>query len=343
MAGLGRQALIKLDLTAVTGALLAPEILLSGVAMVAFWATIVQPDRLLPEDNDPGHKDMVIYSPLILKEAADAEPARLLAAGKSDEALTKAGNLASAKPHDVKANLAAGNVFIKAGAKDEGFKLLKRSVALAPRSRFVRLNLADKLAEDKRYDDAITQYKLISTAYPHWARPHQALADIYSEMDQQESAAQEYEKALETEPNNGAMKKARGLALARGGNGRAGLDEFVRGETTEISSGPPPDVKRLIELWGSLDRATFELRKELTNRPDEPELKLALARALMYTGQVQEAKQLLIEARKRAPQNASIHRNLALVMQKMGDTNLALSEFMMSINLERNAKQGTTN
>src|SRR6185503_7512342 len=145
--------------------------------------------------------------------------------------------------------------------------------------------------EDKRYDEAVTQYKLISTAYPHWSKPHEALANIYVELDQQAAAADEYEKALENEPNNGSLKKARGLALARSGNGRAGLDEYIRGETTEISSGPPEDVQRLITLWGSLDRAVFQLRKELETRPDEPQLKLSLARALMYTGQVPEAKQ----------------------------------------------------
>jgi Flp pilus assembly protein TadD len=335
--------LIKIDMTEALGALLAPEIFLSLVAMVAFWATIVQPENLLPEDNDPGHKDMVIYSPLILKEAAEVPAAKLLADGKPDEAIRTAGEMASKKPHDVKANLSAGNVLIKAGATDDGFRLLKRSVALAPRSRFVRMNLADQLAENKRYDDAVTQYSLISTAYPHWAKPHIALAEIYAQREQHDTAAAEYEKALETEANNGDIKKARGLELARAGNGRAGLDEYVRGDTTQLSSGPPDDVKRLIELWGSLDRAVFEIRKELTARPDEPELKLSLARALMYTGQTQDAKQLLVEARKRAPQNPTIHRNLALVMQKMGDTNLALSEFMMSINLEKSAKENKTN
>src|SRR5207253_6147788 len=57
---------------------------------------------------------------------------------------------------------------------------------------------------------------------------------------------------------------------------------------------------------------------------DQPAIKLSLARVFMYTGQINDAKQLLMEARKKASSDPDVHRNLALVLQRLGESNQAL-------------------
>ncbi len=315
-----------------------PELFVAVAMIMLFWMTIIQPENIAPQE-EPGQKAHLANSPEILKEAMASEPAKLLEQGKPDLAIKKAHALAESKPHDVLANLAAGNVLFQAGSKDEGFRLLKRSVALAPRSRFVRINFADKLAEDKRYDEATVQYQSITSAYPHWARPHEALAKIMLATDHPIDAADQLDRALETEPNNADLRMERGLALARGGQAKKGLDEYVMGDNTALASGPPADVKQLIGYWGSLDRAVFELRKQIEERPVDAAAKVSLGRVMMYTGQISDAKQLFMDARKKAPSDPDIHRNLALILQRLGDSNQALSEWMLSTSLERNKER----
>jgi len=323
--------------------LLTPQMVCAVVAMTAFWMTIVQPDSILPgeeETGPPGSKNFRIHSADIIKQAETMAPSRLLEAGKPDLAIEEAHRLAEAKPHDVVANLAAGNVLCTVGDKDEGFLLLKRSVALAPRSRYVRMNLAEKLASAKRYDEAIAQYNLILQGYGHWSKPHLALANIYIAQERYADAASELQAALDSEPNNGEVRKLRGVCLARSGKIKRGLDEYVMGDAIQQNfAGLPADLKQLVTNWGSLERADFELGRELELNGDNPTLKLRRARIMMYTGRVSEAKPLLMEARKKGSTDAELHMSLAIVLQKLGDSNLAQAEFMQALSLQKKKEQ----
>jgi len=312
-----------------------PTILFAVMGLGMFWVTIIQPEKVaLQESTDK--EEVWLDSPAVL-EAADAqEPAVLLAQGKTQQAVEAASKLAEAKPHDVVASVVAGNVLWQSGDKDGGMRYLKRSVALAPRSRFVRLNLADKLAAEKKYPEAIVQYDLVLAQQPEWVKARRGLADVYLQTSEWNKAAAELAKILQAEPNNGEVRKLYGLCLGFAGKGRDGLKEYILGESTQLSfSGLPADLKRQTDAWGSLERATIELRRQLSLQPDDPMTKLTLARVLSATGQLPEAKTLLLEARKKSPTNPDIHRNLAVVMQKLGEPNLALAEFNLSISLQK--------
>lgn len=321
-----------------TKAILAPEIVFALIAGMIFSYTIVHPENILPEDLLPGAQDkqlLMIYSPDVVSVALQLEPGRLLASGKPDAAIKKAYELAARKPHDVVANICAGNVLLQVGQLDEGFRLLKRAAALAPRSRYVRLNLAEKLFEKERYEEAIAQYRLISAGYPHWAKPRLVMADIYIATGKPAEAAEELKAALETEPGNFEARKLYGLALARAGKGQRGLDEYFQGIRTEQDQqGMPADIKQLQTVWGTLDRAVFQLQKELDLRPEDAGVKLRLARIYLFTGQTADAKRLLLEARKRAPKDPEVHRTLALLYCKLGEQNQAVSAFMNAVKIE---------
>ena len=314
------------------------------LAAIGFWMTIIEPGNILPgEVAGLNPKEQILYTPEILNEAANMDPARIMNSGKADIAIKRAYDLASVRPHDVAANICAGNVLLQAGEEEEGFRKLKRAVALAPRSRYVRMNLADKLAEKGRYQEAIAQYQLICEGFPGWSKPRQALANIYLKIESPADAASELKQVLEIEPNNGRARMLRGIALARAGQGRKGLEEYFMGDAAQQNfEGLPDDLKQLIKVWGALDKAENGAYQELATRPEDAMVKLRLARILMYTGRPREAKLRLLESRKGAPSDPDVHRNLALVLQKLGETNLALSEFTLSANLERAQEQAKT-
>lgn len=328
------------SLSAVAHTLFSPAIIFAVVATIAFSLTVIKPEEILPgeQEGTAGTQAEVIYLPEVLNKAEAMEPNRLFKAGKVDEAFQKAYALADAKPHDVVAIMAAGNVLSQATGKElsnDGFRLLKRCVALAPRSRYVRINFAEKLASRQRYDEAIGQYEQIIKGFPYWPKPRYALADIYLKTNRPGLAAEQLQAALEMEPNNGSARKLRGIALARAGQFRQGFEEFVMGSALEkIHQGLPPDLKQVQTVHGSLLKAEAYFDQELRNRPDDVTSKVMLARIYLYTERYPEAKARLMEARKRAPSDPDIRRSLALVLEKLGEENLALNEFMLSVKLE---------
>jgi Flp pilus assembly protein TadD len=77
--------------------------------------------------------------------------------------------------------------------------------------------------------------------------------------------------------------------------------------------------------------------QDLRNRPDDITLKYMLGRIYLYEERYAEAKARLMEARKRAASDPDVRRSLSIVLKKLGEDNLALNEFMMSVKLEQAA------
>lgn len=317
-------------------ALVSPQLALALIGMVAFGATIRPPEEAGLSDGPLSEKQLLLATPDVLKKAAELEPAKLLAAGKPSEAMKKAYSMAEEKRYDVVAIICAGNTLVDCGDEEEGLKLLKRAVSLAPNSRYVRINYAEKLAQEKKTKDAMAQYQQIVKENPRWTKPRLALATMDFDQGKYKEAANELKYVIEADPNNYEAMKMRGLALARSGKARSGLEEYVRGIDTERQIvGLPDDMQRTVKAWGSLERTIFEIRKTLNMNPKDHQAKIQLARILIYTGQAGEAKTLLLQARKKAATNWQLRRTLAIAFKKEGEDNLALSEFMQSVNLER--------
>ncbi len=305
------------------------QVVFGAVMCLAFYMTIAQPEaKLSEENNNKSQKVANLDSPEILRQANIMEPSILLAEGKMDMAVTSAHALAKTKPYDVATMICVGNVLTKISDKEEGFRYLKRSVALAPHSRYTRLNLASRLIEDKQYSPAELQLRLIIQAYPDWSKPRIDLANVYLRTARISEAADELAAALKSDPNNFEVRRQRALALASIEQYREGLAEYVLADSMEQQvMGLPKDIRKLKDTWGSLDRALFQLLRERQERPEDPSVKIRLARLYLYMGQLRESRQLLIEARKSAPTNPDIQLNLAIVLQKLGDTTQAVTAF----------------
>jgi predicted Zn-dependent protease len=311
----------------------------AGLALVAmwfFWVSISQPDDVLTLDKtNVSGQTQIVDSPDVLKLANEMEPNKLAQAGKFKEASEAAETLLKSKPHNVLYNLCAGNVYLITGASNEGLKLLKRSVALAPYSRFVRLNYAQQLTLQKHYDEAIAQYKLLSRAYPRWSEPYLELANIYLVRNNYVEAAQELQNVLLINPSMSSVRKTRGLTLAKANKTKEGLDEYMMGVTIETQSGLPETLKEIVASCGTVDRAIYSLQQQADQREDDYVPRLRLAQLYSYLGQSRDAKTLLLHARRIAPTNPEIHRTLAVVLKKLGDEHQAVSEFMLSMALEK--------
>lgn len=283
--------------------------------------------------------------PQVADQAMAMEPGRLLQEGKKEEATAKATELIQNHKLDVKANICAGNVFVAVGLTDDGLKCLKNSVALSHRDRFVMENYAQRLADSGHTDEAIEQFEFLEKKHPEWQAPHLELATLYMNANRPADAAEQFKSVLDSNEKNFAARKLRAICLARANKLKEALNEYVLATTEESQTGVPQAIKTILGERGrqAIDRVTYELQQQVSNKPDEYVPKLRLAQLYQYTGSPENlsaAKDLLMDARRLQPNNAEIHRTLALVLKQLGENeSQAMSEFAASVKLEEGQDQ----
>lgn len=323
-------------------AIASVEMMAAIVCSTLFWLTVVELTDDVPPAGaaaqNPQSKRLLDNIDLV-SEAGKLPPSLLASQNRYEDALEKATLLLKRHPHDVVALICKGNVLVASGNLDDGIKDLKLSTSLAAKNRWVRLNYANKLYQAKKTDEAIKQFQFLIANQPTWVEPRARLASLYLRENNDIEAANALAELLKVDEHNSTARKQRGLALARSGNVAQGLEEYMEGVSEESVGKVPDGLKSMLKDWGQVDRVIFELQQQIAARPDDYVPKLRLAQIYTYGNRPKDAKQLLVEARRHAPTNPEVHRTLAVVMRKLGDTQMAQSEFSLSINLEKMKNQ----
>lgn len=314
------------------------EMIVAILCMAFFWFTIVSYDADSVAGNskaDPqGDAD-------VMAKVNSLKPMQLANSGQLAEALRESDVLVKKKPNDAAANVCHGNVLIMSNDVENGFRYLKKGIALSHRDPDVVQNYARRLVEAKRMDEAVAQYEALSKMEPRAQGPHTELAQLYLVLDRNDEAAAELATVCDVNPNNFAARMLRGIALARAGKLKPGLEEYMLGVAQQGQSGPPETLRSMLgpngSGAGSMDRVIYELEQQVNNNPTQYVPKLRLAQLYTYGGNPKAAKELLLDARRLAPQNAEVQRTLAVVMKQLGEDNQAMSAFGLSVKLEQQA------
>lgn len=278
-------------------------------------------------------------TPRVVAMAEELEASKLAARGQMSQAFVEADKMLAAKPHDVLANLSAGNVYIKGQNVDEGLKKLQRALALSRGNRWIKMNLIENLIAVGRDQEAVPLLKQLIKAYPKWAEPHMILARVYDKQKNYQLAADEYKALLLINGNSIEARKRRGILVARMGNPNEGLNEYMFGVNMENQAGLPAVIQDMVKGWGGVDRTIYQLNTEITANPQEYLPKIRLAQIYAYLGEYEKSKELLMDAKRLASDNAELHRTLAVVLKKLKDDPQADAEFNLSIALDDRAEQ----
>jgi Tfp pilus assembly protein PilF len=307
------------------------------VCMAFFWFTISSFDADTVSDKNESNT----ANANVMTAVNQLKPMQLANAGNLVEAMREVTILVQKKPHDAAANICAGNVYVMSSSVDEGLRYLKKGVALSHRDPDVILNYARKLAQAKRLDEAMAQYDSVTKVDPNAQTARTELAKLYLDNDRPEEAAVQLAAVCDANPNNFAARKLRGIALARSGKVKPGLEEYMLAIAQEGQSGPPEALRSMLGNNGAtaMDRVIYELEQQVNNRPTEYVPKLRLAQLYTYGGNPKAAKELLLEARRIAPSNAEVQRTLAVVMKQLGEDNQAMGAFGLSVKLEEAAER----
>jgi predicted Zn-dependent protease len=279
--------------------------------------------------------------------------------GQTNAALQAARQLLRNNPYDLKTLMCAGNIFSQVPeSSNEGFELLRRSVQLAPQSRWVHLNYARKLAQAKRYEEAIPEYKKLAAlnlatppasdpislvwkpAVPvaaendSWTTPRYELAQLYLDLHQFGDAAQTLRDSLVIDGKNGAKRKQLGLALAADNKLDEGFKEFK--QAVSDLQGYPSEVEDVMQKNGDdPTKALADVRSMIAASPQDQDLKLDEARLLIANKKYDDAKTILETMLKDDQDDADAHLVLAEVYVDQQNSDLAKTELAEAARLIR--------
>lgn len=305
--------------------------------MTVFYMTIRTSEQLALHGQTVDNQN--IDSIELIKKSESYKPAKLAAKGKLIDAVMAAQTLVEEKPHEAAAYLCAGNIMMKANLKEDGLKHLKTATAMAPRNRFVRLAYARALATTGHTGDAIIQYKQLSARAPNFFEVRMELAQLLMLHNEPGEAVTELKELIKLFPEKSVLHKMCGVALAKSGKAEAGLDEYMAGVEAEGRTGRPEALGSILSGFASMDKAKYYLQQRVAEKPDDPLLKLRLAQVYMYLDKYPEAKNALVQAKEKDPSNPEIHRSLAVLYQKTNERKSAVTEFMQSVSMEKDANK----
>jgi arylsulfatase A-like enzyme/Flp pilus assembly protein TadD len=198
----------------------------------------------------------------------------------------------------------------------------RKALELEPGNVWARIRLANLLADEERYEEALVEYRGLIGASAMDARAFQNLGVALLLLDRVEEALELTEEAVEARPWDPDVHVLRGEALERANRPEEAKAAYDRAVELE-----PEDAENywrrgaVLQKVGKMAEAEKELRRAVEMDPELEPARLALARVLTTTGREGEALGLLQLAGKTSP---GVKAGLAEVELASGKTEEAL-------------------
>ena len=188
----------------------------------------------------------------------------------------------------------------------EGLKTAPEDSSLKTALRVARFNYASQLGNEKRYDEAISYFGELLKAEPENADLHSSLGNAHLAKAQMlqgdarkpefKGAGAEYQRAAEIRKDDSDLFYHAGVAYQNAG-----------------------DNALAEPMW----RAALRLK------PEDPEIRSALAGTLAELGKLTEGISVLQAAIQMDPKNGKLHRLLGMVYTKANNNSKATEELMI--------------
>jgi predicted Zn-dependent protease len=268
------------------------------LSLAGFLFTIINPDKV-PSNAAPADrvvKDLNLVTEAVLEDVKNKAPMKLLTAGKNLDAIAAAEKQSKARPWDIKTMMVAGDVYCEApeGDKDKGLSLLKKSVAMCPESRYIRINYARHLAAANKLDEAVTQYELLDkSTTEEWTPMRIELANVYLAKSEFAKAVDTLKKVMQNDTKNGAAQELLGLAMARN-NDDEGFEEFSKGFAVRKVQNQLTELNDYLAKHNNSKSASeASLTKEVKENPENQSNVILLGELLLLENKTKAAKDLL--------------------------------------------------
>jgi predicted O-linked N-acetylglucosamine transferase (SPINDLY family)/nucleoside-diphosphate-sugar epimerase len=136
------------------------------------------------------------------------------------------------------------------------------------------------------------------------------LGNVHLDMEAADAAVDAYARGLAAAPGRGDTLRLLGNALARAGRDAEAIARLNEAVASAVP-GALRDRARAHYTASRIDHALADLDTALETQPDDVELSLVKAQMLRLSGHAKQAASLLRELIARAPENADVHLSLA--------------------------------
>ncbi len=228
----------------------------------------------------------------------------------------------------------------KAGDPSEGFRTLKRAMALAPSDPKLRLNAA------RAAIDAGAHTEVGTICYPLGNNPaaQQLLAEAARIAGQSNVAAEHLAKLARQNPENAQYLNNYGNALLDMGDVQQAVDFLTR--ATVLAPGEAKiwlNHGRALMHMQDIENARLSFSRALKLAPADPEVNLELGKALLRNGIYEEALSRFAEAARNGIQNVDVFLHIGLCFLSLERRSDAEQAYRMALHVDPQSTRATLN
>ena len=234
-----------------------------------------------------------------------------------------------------KARFCRGRALVARNQLGPAEAALKESISLDNEGAYSYNALGIAYLNQRRYQDAISNFQGAVSRAPKWAYPNYNMALVYTQMGNFPEAEKAYKAALERGPNYAYLHHNLGSLYYMMQNRRTDAEKELR-EAIRLK---PDDASAynmlggLLQDKGDLAAAEGQFRQAVRLNPDSAEFRRNLAKVLLDRGNKREAERILEEALQVDPRNVEAHRALGILLMERGALNEAEERFLILMQL----------
>ncbi|WP_197281999.1 tetratricopeptide repeat protein [Dethiosulfatarculus sandiegensis] len=186
-----------------------------------------------------------------------------------------------------------------------------------------------------RTDQALNQFAVVKGLSKSDTDVRIKIGLVHFEQERFAEAAEEFSSILRLEPDNQRARYYLGVSLQEAGDTE---------EATKVLAEIKPEseffvdgilhLAEIMDRTDNRDKARALLEKNLSLKPDEPDLMVGLAALLEVDGDLKQAEKLLLRASEQESGNAEIHFRLGVVLDKLSRKEEAMKSLRKAIELD---------
>ena len=203
-------------------------------------------------------------------------------------------------------------------------------------------NLGIAYADQGRFEDAITQYRLAIQARDDSGKVRHNLGLVLAQVGRSDEAIAEYREALRLDPAYSPAHNNLGIALAAKGDyagAATAYREAIRLDPANVNA--RHNLGIALAAQGKLDEAIEAYRGAIARAPDFAPAHNGLGVALASQGRLDEAIAEYRRVIQLQPRFAAAHNNLGLALERRGLREDAIRSYRESIRLDDTSRTRT--
>jgi tetratricopeptide (TPR) repeat protein len=213
--------------------------------------------------------------------------------------------------------------------------LWKRALACTSGNYVAHNNLGYDLAHQDRPAEAIEQYQKALEINPDFTEAHNNLGTALLNQGWLEEASEHYHQALDKDPAFAEAHNNLGILLTKQDRIAEAIEEYRKAiELNPNCAEFCNNLGNLLAKQNQTEEAIEQFQKALEVAPDNAKVRINLANTLTAQGRWDEAIEQYQQALNLTPDSVHAHNQLGLLLQTRGEFKAAIAQFQKVLELD---------